>query len=590
MGESGSGAEVEIKGFSVSKGIAHGEAFVLLHKELETPVYEIRDSDKPAEIKRFEAAILKARKDILELKSELSAKVGEAEAAIFDAHILVLEDVAVMQETLSMFGEKNYNIEYCYSSVINKFIAAFERIDDPYIKERIADFKDVSRRVLGNMLGVQTAKIGAFSDPLVLVSSDFAPADFSLVDKSKILAIVTEKGSQTSHTAILSRSLGIPCVVGIPEVAEKVSSGDMLLVDGYNGMLVINPSERTLSHYTELESAQKEIALVYATSLPYPSVTPDGRAFSVEINISSPEEISEDSAVAACDGVGLFRTENFFMEFGGFPDEESQFKAYRDAALAARGKPVVVRTLDLGGDKNLSLMKAVNKEENPFMGYRAIRFCLDHKDIFLAQLRAILRASAYGKVKILLPMISSIREVEKSKLLIEQAKGELEKEGLPFDKNLELGVMIEVPSAALTADVIAAECDFISIGTNDLIQYLLAVDRVNDLVANLYEPTHTAVIRTLDMVVASALKAGIPACVCGELAADPIFAPLLLGMGVTEFSMSPKSVSEIKFLLRKVPYEKARALRDEVLGLKRSRQIASYLRSFHYEALERFLK
>ena len=590
MGESGSGAEVEIKGFSVSKGIAHGEAFVLLHKELETPVYEIRDSDKPAEIKRFEAAILKARKDILELKSELSAKVGEAEAAIFDAHILVLEDVAVMQETLSMFGEKNYNIEYCYSSVINKFIAAFERIDDPYIKERIADFKDVSRRVLGNMLGVQTAKIGAFSDPLVLVSSDFAPADFSLVDKSKILAIVTEKGSQTSHTAILSRSLGIPCVVGIPEVAEKVSSGDMLLVDGYNGMLVINPSERTLSHYTELESAQKEIALVYATSLPYPSVTPDGRAFSVEINISSPEEISEDSAVAACDGVGLFRTENFFMEFGGFPDEESQFKAYRDAALAARGKPVVVRTLDLGGDKNLSLMKAVNKEENPFMGYRAIRFCLDHKDIFLAQLRAILRASAYGKVKILLPMISSIREVEKSKLLIEQAKGELEKEGQPFDKNLELGVMIEVPSAALTADVIAAECDFISIGTNDLIQYLLAVDRVNDLVANLYEPTHTAGIRTLDMVVASALKAGIPACVCGELAADPIFAPLLLGMGVTEFSMSPKSVSEIKFLLRKVPYEKARALRDEVLGLKRSRQIASYLRSFHYEALERFLK
>ena len=590
MGESGSGAEVEIKGFSVSKGIAHGEAFVLLHKELETPVYEIRDSDKPAEIKRFEAAILKARKDILELKSELSAKVGEAEAAIFDAHILVLEDVAVMQETLSMFGEKNYNIEYCYSSVINKFISAFERIDDPYIKERIADFKDVSRRVLGNMLGVQTAKIGAFSDPLVLVSSDFAPADFSLVDKSKILAIVTEKGSQTSHTAILSRSLGIPCVVGIPEVAEKVSSGDMLLVDGYNGMLVINPSERTLSHYTELESAQKEIALVYATSLPYPSVTPDGRAFSVEINISSPEEISEDSAVAACDGVGLFRTENFFMEFGGFPDEESQFKAYRNAALAARGKPVVVRTLDLGGDKNLSLMKAVNKEENPFMGYRAIRFCLDHKDIFLAQLRAILRASAYGKVKILLPMISSIREVEKSKLLIEQAKGELEKEGQPFDKNLELGVMIEVPSAALTADVIAAECDFISIGTNDLIQYLLAVDRVNDLVANLYEPTHTAVIRTLDMVVASALKAGIPACVCGELAADPIFAPLLLGMGVTEFSMSPKSVSEIKFLLRKVPYEKARALRDEVLGLKRSRQIASYLRSFHYEALERFLK
>ena len=413
--------EVEIKGFSVSKGIAHGEAFLLLHKELETPVYEIRDSDKPAEIKRFEDAILKTRKDITDLKNELSEKVGDAEAAIFDAHILVLEDVAVMQETLSMFNEKNYNIEYCYSSVINKFIDAFEKIDDPYIKERIADFKDVSRRVLGNMLGVQTSKIGALSDPLILVSSDFAPADFALVDKSKILAIVTEKGSQTSHTAILSRSLGIPCIVGIPEVADKVSTGDMLLVDGYNGMLVINPSERTLSHYTELESAQKEVEALYATSLPYPSVTPDGRAFSMEINISSPDDIT-DFAMNCCDGVGLFRTENFFMSFGTFPDEETQFRQYRDAALAARGKPVVIRTLDLGGDKNLSLMKSVNKEENPFMGYRAIRFCLDHKDTFLMQLRAILRASAYGKVKILLPMISSIREVEKTRLLVEQAK------------------------------------------------------------------------------------------------------------------------------------------------------------------------
>lgn len=581
--------EVEIKGFPVSKGIAHGEAFLLLHKELETPVYEIRDSDKPAEIKRFEDAILKTRKDITDVKNELSEKVGDAEAAIFDAHILVLEDVAVMQETLSMFNEKNYNIEYCYSSVINKFIDAFEKIDDPYIKERIADFKDVSRRVLGNMLGVQTSKIGALSDPLILVSSDFAPADFALVDKSKILAIVTEKGSQTSHTAILSRSLGIPCIVGIPEVADKVSTGDMLLVDGYNGMFVINPSERTLSHYTELESAQKEVEALYATSLPYPSVTPDGRAFSMEINISSPDDIT-DFAMNCCDGVGLFRTENFFMSFGTFPDEETQFRQYRDAALAARGKPVVIRTLDLGGDKNLSLMKSVNKEENPFMGYRAIRFCLDHKDTFLMQLRAILRASAYGKVKILLPMISSIREVEKTRLLVEQAKSELKKQSVPYDEKIEIGAMIEVPSAALTADIIAAECDFISVGTNDLIQYLLAVDRVNDLVANLYEPTHPAVIRTLDMVVSAGQKAGIPVCVCGEIAADPIFAPLLLGMGVTEFSMSAKSVSEIKFLLRKVPIEKAKALRDEILTLKRSRNIASRLRSFHYEALERFLK
>ena len=286
-----SNQELEMKGFSVSKGIAHGEAFVLLRKELETPVYEIRDSDKPAERKRFEEAIIKTRRDILELKAELSERVGEVEAAIFDAHILVLEDVAVMQETYAMFDEGSYNIEYCYSSVINKFIEAFERIDDSYIKERISDFRDVSRRVLGNLLGVQTSKIGALSDPLILVSSDFTPADFSLVDKSKILAIITEKGSQTSHTAILSRSLGIPCIIGIAVIADKISTGDILLVDGYNGTLIINPSERTVSRYTELETAHKEVQAIYNTSLPSPSVTPDGRGFSVEINISTPSDI-----------------------------------------------------------------------------------------------------------------------------------------------------------------------------------------------------------------------------------------------------------------------------------------------------------
>lgn len=584
-----SNQELEMKGFSVSKGIAHGEAFVLLRKELETPVYEIRDSDKPAERKRFEEAIIKTRRDILELKAELSERVGEVEAAIFDAHILVLEDVAVMQETYAMFDEGSYNIEYCYSSVINKFIEAFERIDDSYIKERISDFRDVSRRVLGNLLGVQTSKIGALSDPLILVSSDFTPADFSLVDKSKILAIITEKGSQTSHTAILSRSLGIPCIIGIADIVDKISTGDILLVDGYNGTLIINPSERTVSRYTELETAHKEVQAIYNTSLPSPSVTPDGRGFSVEINISTPSDIV-DGAMRYCDGVGLFRTENFFLESGTFPDEESQFVAYRNAALATHGKPLVIRTLDLGGDKNLALMKTVIKEENPFMGYRAIRFCLEHKELFLDQLRAILRASAYGKVKILFPMICSIREVEKAKILVEQAKKELDARSMPYDKNIEIGAMIEVPSAAATVDVIAEVCDFISIGTNDLIQYLLAVDRVNDLVAGLYDPTHPAIIRTINSVVSMALSKNTPVCVCGELAADPIFAPLLLGMGVTEFSMSLKSVSEIKFLLRKVPYAKAKELCNEVLSLSRSRHIVSRLRSFHYEAVKEYLK
>ncbi len=589
MGEMEHGVERELKGLSVSKGIAHGEAFVMLHRDLETPVYEIRESDKPAEIERFQNAILKTRADIRQLKEELSETVGEAESSIFDAHLLVLEDVAIMQETLSAFDKGNYNIEYCYSTVINKFIGAFEKIDDSFIRERIGDLKDVSRRVIANMLGIETAKIGALSDPLILVSSDFAPSDFALVDKSKILAIVTEKGSQTSHTAILSRSLGIPCIVGIVGVADAISTGEFLLVDGYNGNVVVNPTKNTLRHYTEVESVHREIQKIFDTSLPYPSVTTDGLDFKIELNISSAADIP-DGAMNYCDGVGLLRTENFFLDTGAFPDEEAQFETYKKAALAAAGKPITIRTLDLGGDKNLNLMKMVNKEENPFMGYRAIRFCLDHKEIFLIQLKAILRASAYGNVKILLPMINSIREVERSRILIEQAKEELAASGMDFDRHIKVGAMIEVPSAAITADVICDACDFISIGTNDLIQYILAVDRVNDMVAYLYEPTHPAVIRTLDMVVSAARKAEIPVSVCGELAADPIFAPLLLGMGVTEFSMSPKAVSEIKFLLRKMSYERARNLRNEILSLKRARHIVSRLRSYYYESMQPYIQ
>ncbi|MBR7105875.1 MAG: phosphoenolpyruvate--protein phosphotransferase, partial [Opitutales bacterium] len=532
--------ERELKGLAVSKGVAHGEAFVMLHRELETPVYEIKDSDKPAEKERFENAILKTRADILQLKAELAESVGETEAAIFDAHLLALEDVAIMQETLATFEREHFNIEYCYSSTVNKFINAFEKIDDAFIRERITDFKDVSRRLISNMLGIETAKIGAFTDPLILVSRDFAPSDFALVEKSKILAIVSERGSQTSHTAILSRSLGIPCIVGAVGVAESIQSGEFLLVDGYNGNIVVNPSDDTLRRYTEIESEQREIQKLFDTSLPYPSVTPDGMDFQIKLNISSAEDIPVGS-MNYCDGVGLLRTENFFLDAGGFPDEERQFEVYRDVAISANGKPVTIRTLDLGGDKNLNLMKMVNKEENPFMGYRAIRFCLDHKDIFSIQLKAILRASAYGKIRIMLPMINSIREVERSRQLIEQAKEELSSANIPFDKNIQIGAMIEVPSAALTADIICDACDFISIGTNDLIQYILAVDRVNDMVAHLYEPMHPAVVRVLDMVISAGRKAEIPVSVCGELAADPMFAPLLLGMGVSEFSMSPTS-------------------------------------------------
>lgn len=578
-----------MQGLAVSKGIAMGEAFVLLDRELKAPIYEIKDSDRPNERKRFQDAILKTKAEINKIRDELVSSIGESEAAIIDAHLMVLEDVAIIDETMQFFESGNLNIEYCYMAVVDKFISAFEKIEDPIIKERITDLRDVSTRVLRNFLGVESVKIGQFSDAVILVSSDFTPSDFSLVDKSKLLGIVSGKGSPTCHTAILARSLGIPCVVGVEGVVDKIASGDPLLADGYNGKVFVNPLPQTLSAYNELESVHRENQIVFNSSLPSESKTADGHPFNVELNISDSSDIS-GNVMSYCDGVGLFRTEAFFLSSAAFPDENAQFQAYKAAVEAAAGKPIIIRTLDLGGDKTLSLMKEVYKEENPFMGCRAIRFCLDHPDIFLVQLRAILRASTFGKVKIMLPMICSVREVERARIFIDKAKDQLREAGENFDENIEVGVMIEIPSAALTVDIIADACDFISIGTNDLVQYLLAVDRVNETVAHLYEPYHPAVIRTLDMVVSKARAKGIPVGICGEIAADPIFTPLLLGMGVTHFSMSQKSVGEIKFFLRKLTMPQAVALKDEILLMKRSRHIVNRLRSFQYESLRQYLK
>ncbi len=577
------------QGIGVSKGIALGDAFVMLNRELKTPVYEIRDCDRQSEIDRFREAILKTRQQINAIKEELDSFLGDAEGSIFDAHIMVLDDVAIMQETKAVFDREHYNIEYCYMTVVENFIKAFEKIDDPIIKERINDLRDVSSRVLRNLLGIESVKIGANAQPRVLVSSDFAPSDFAMVDKSKILAIVSEKGSATCHTAILARSLGIPCVVGVQKVVDFVSSGEPMLVDGYSGKVYVNPTEQTQGSYNDIESVHRRNQKIFDTALGKPARTLDGIDAYVGLNIGGASDISGD-IMSNCDGIGLFRTENFFLNVASFPDENSQFEAYKAAVVAAKGKPVILRTLDLGGDKYIANFKDVNREENPFMGCRAIRFCLDHPEIFLTQLRAILRASAFGTVRILLPMICSIREVERARVFIDEAKRQLKERGQAFDGDIKVGVMIEIPSAALTVDIIADSCDFVSIGTNDLVQYLLAVDRVNENVAHLYEPYHPAVVRTLDIIVSQALRKNTPVSICGELAADPIFTPLLFGMGVRYFSMAANSVSEIKFTLCKLTKDKAVALKDEILKMTRSRHIINRLREFHKELLAEYIK
>ncbi len=579
--------EVFLSGIGVSGGIARGRALLMYHSDIEVPAYEISEASRPSEIRRFEDALVKTRHQILSVKKEIQERVGESEAAIFDAHLLLLEDVAIIQETISLFRSGNLNIEYCYKKVVDKFITAFGEIDDPFIRERIADIRDVSHRVLGNLVGAVEDRSMGSGEPSILVSTDFAPSDFALISRDNILAIITEKGSKTSHTAIIARSLGVPCVVGLHDVSDKIKNGDEILVDGYDGKIIVNPNRENIDKYSQIEKFHRETRQVYDTSLPFISETRDGRRISISININSSADMP-DNLMASCDGVGLFRTENLFLDSGHFLEEEQQYAAYSQAVRKALGKPVVIRTLDLGGDKNFHLLKMEHPEENPFMGYRAIRFCLDHEELFLKQLRAILRAGVYGPVKIMFPMISSLREIERARSLVDTAKDQLKASGIPYAQSVPVGAMIEVPSAAMIIDLLAPYCDFISIGTNDLIQYLIAVDRVNDKIASLYEPMHPAVLRVLNKIVADAAACKIPVSVCGEMASDPIFTSLLIGMGVTELSMSATLVSEIKFLVRKISYEKAVKLRDDVLTKTRAREIVSSLREFYYENMKEY--
>lgn len=581
--------EKKIAGIGVSNGTACGRAFVVIRSVGQVPMYEISPSQFDGEKKRFEQAILKARQDICYLKDELSQKIGEDEASIFDAHLLVLEDVAIINEVYSLMREKNLNIEACYKQVVERFIQAFDEIDDPFMRERIADIKDVSRRVLNNLMGHEEKSTVTIGEPVILVSTDFTPSDFAIVDKTKVLGIVTERGSMTSHTAILARSLRVPCVVGVNLEEADIGKDTQVLIDGYKGLIFKNPSADTLKKYTEIESIHREIEKIFDSSLPFESETTDGHRVALCMNISKSADIPLD-AKNFTDGVGLFRTENFFMDKGDFPDEETQFEAYKDAAIRAGGKPVVIRTMDLGGDKTLPMIKEIYQEENPFMGYRAIRFCLDRVDIFTQQLKAILRASAFGNVKILYPMISGINELTRANDVLEQAKLALKNEGKDFNENIEVGIMIEVPSAAMIIDILARHCNFLSIGTNDLIQYLLAVDRVNDHVAHLYNPANPAVIRTLNKIIKDGKAAGLRVSVCGEIAADPIFAILLVGMGIDSLSMSIAAISEIKFLLRKVSFKDLQKLAEDALKQNRSRDILTILRHFRNEQMKKYIR
>ena len=571
--------EITLFGIPASPGVAHGQVFRFLHEEVEVLNYEVKEEDHPKEIARFKEALSITSEQIKEVREEVAKNLGEKEAGIFDAHLMVLEDKALIDDVEKEIRSTGDNVEQCLHRVSQRYYDYFNQLEDVYLRERASDLKDISRRLIRNLIGVTAAGTAFLEEPRVLVSEDLTPSDTASLDRSKILAIATETGGQTSHAVIMARASGVPAVVGVRSLIEGLNEGDTLLVDGFEGLVIINPSETTLFRYGKVGIRRKKLKDLVEEDAKEPALTKDGQPFQLYANADTPEEV-EAALDSACQGVGLFRTEALFLRKNEMPSEEVQFAHYRELVETANPLGVTIRTLDLGGDKVLNLGER-EKENNPFMGFRAIRYCLQNPETFLLQLRAILRSSAFGKVKLMFPMISGVGEIIRAKVLLERAKCELREEKIDFDESIEVGCMIETPSAVTISDLLAREVDFFSVGTNDLVQYLLAVDRVNNQIAYLYEPHHPAVIRSLEHVSRVAKETGKPITVCGEIAGDPHFLPVFLGLGLDNLSCAPPLLQELKFFGRRFTQAECKELVDEILSTARPIHIKERLKEFY---------
>lgn len=577
------------KGIPGAPGVVHAALFTLQQGDVEVPRYTVPLERREEEISRFEHGLMQTRRQISAIRAEVEEKVGEEEASIFDAHQLVLEDRALIEDTIQEVVETGFNIEYCFHVVAGRYMDAFNQIDDEYIKERVSDIRDVSKRLIFNLLGKEHDRhSNSGKGKHVLVSADLSPSETALLDTSEVCGIVTEMGSRTSHSVIIAKSLNIPCVVGVHGIMEGADFGDSILIDGFKGHIYLNPGPEVLDQYGRLASEHEHIKEIYNSEIGLPSKTQDGLDYPLLVNV----EGMEGDIIHECGsgGVGLLRTENLFLTPSGFPNEDQQFEFYKNLVESMKGLPVTIRTLDLGGDKNPHKSLTGYLEANPFMGFRGIRFCLEHTDVFKDQLRAILRASHYGEVKILYPMICSLDELKRSNAMLAEAKEELSKQGIPFDSDVKTGAMIEVPSAAVITDLLADHCDFFSIGTNDLMQYLLAVDRINDRIAYLYEASQPSVIRTLNFIFQQGKMKKVPVSVCGELAGDPLYAPLLIGLGAGDLSVSTGSIAQIKYLVRRLNVHDAKHLAIRVLRCSEPEQIQEELESFHDSIMGETLK
>lgn len=564
--------EKSFRGIPVSTGVCRGKILVLGRARPSIAQRHVADEALAEEVNRLEKALVQTRQQILEIQRKVSEGMGAEEGSIFDAHLLVLEDRTLLDEIVRVIQEQKVNAEHAFHTVAERYAATLSTVEDEYLRERAADMRDVTTRVLNNLLGLEEeAELRHLKEPCIIISHDLTPSNTAQLDKRKVLGFATDVGSKTSHTAIMARSLRIPAIVGLRDVSGQLVTGQQALLDGLNGMLVVNPTDQTLFDYGQLILRQVTSQERLRDLLHEPAVTLDGHRVLLNANIEQAADAEQVKANGA-EGVGLFRTEYLFLNREHLPGEEQQYQDYRATAAALKPMPVVIRTLDLGGDKFLAHIQ-MPTELNPFLGWRAIRISLQERDIFRAQLRAILRASAEGNLKIMYPMISGLDELKQANALLEEYKAELRQENIPFDEHLEVGAMIETPSAVMVADALAKHVKFFSIGTNDLIQYSLAVDRMNEKIAHLYEPTHPAIVRLIKITVDAAHKHNVRVSVCGEMAGDPVLAPLLLGLGVDELSSAPSLVPPLKFLIRRLKLTEARELAAFALDCESAAEI-----------------
>lgn len=530
------------KGIPASKGYAIGHAVVKDH--IEVIITERLIEDIQAEKERFYKAIEVSKTQIMDIIVKTAKELGEDKAEVFQSHIMILEDPELVSAVEDIIQSSKVNCEKALEDVIQGYLAIFESMDDEYMRERAADIKDISGRLQGNLAGGKPSAVESLKVDTIIVAHDLTPSDTAQLDRSKVIAFLTDIGGKTSHSAIMARTLEIPAIVGLKDITVSVKDGDLLIVDGTQGIVIINPSSEEIKEYKEIKEKFEKDREALKTLKDVKTITKEGKFIEIAGNIGSPEDVNKVIENGG-DGVGLFRTEFLYMDRDNMPSEEEQYTSYKYVLEKMKDKPVVIRTLDIGGDKKLSYLE-MPEEMNPFLGYRAIRLCLDRKDIFKPQLRALLRASVYGNLKIMFPMISSLSEIEEAKSILSECRDELTREGFAVKSGIEVGIMIEIPAAAVMAEELAKHVDFLSIGTNDLIQYTLAADRMNEKVSYLYDPGHPAVLRLIKMTIDGAHKAGKWCGMCGEMAGDETYIKVLLEYGLDEFSMSASAILNAK--------------------------------------------